>query len=194
MKYSCHLSFGLYACQVASVILMWTRLQPDYASNMWNEALNKRLGTEVLSIPIRVLLIVYQDQMPLSYWIRSGAFIGVTLLFLITIAVNLIFWICSFGFNMICVLHDLENLKCWKSSWAALDCRMDLVHVLFCWFGSSFSLCSGQEILCLGVSWESNIFNAFLAVCPKSLSDLLSVHFCDSLPLAETYRLCLVAF
>jgi hypothetical protein len=49
------------------VILMWTRLQPDYASNMWNEALNKRLGTEVLSIPIRVLLIVYQDQMPLSY-------------------------------------------------------------------------------------------------------------------------------
>lgn len=26
---------------------MWTRLQPSYAANMWNEALNKRLGTEV---------------------------------------------------------------------------------------------------------------------------------------------------
>lgn len=26
---------------------MWTRLQPDYSANMWNEALNKRLGTEV---------------------------------------------------------------------------------------------------------------------------------------------------
>ncbi|CAK9857439.1 unnamed protein product [Sphagnum jensenii] len=36
---------------VASVILMWTRLQPDYASNMWNEALNKRLGTEGLDLP-----------------------------------------------------------------------------------------------------------------------------------------------
>jgi hypothetical protein len=147
---------------------------------MWNDALNKRLGIEVLSIPIRVLLIVYQDQMPLSYWIRSGAFIGLTtihtLLFLITITVHLIFQIHSFGFNMIWVLHHLENLKCWKFSWA-LDCRMDLVHVLFCWFGSSLSLCSGQKIFCLAVSWESNIFNAFLAVCPKSPSDLLSVHF-----------------
>jgi hypothetical protein len=27
---------------------MWTRVQPAYAANMWNEALNKRLGTEVL--------------------------------------------------------------------------------------------------------------------------------------------------
>lgn len=36
--------------QVASVITMWTRLQPDYASNMWNEALNKRLGTEVIKV------------------------------------------------------------------------------------------------------------------------------------------------
>jgi hypothetical protein len=32
------------------VITMWTRLQPDYASNMWNEALNKRLGTEVIKV------------------------------------------------------------------------------------------------------------------------------------------------
>lgn len=26
---------------------MWTRVQPAYAANMWNEALNKRLETEV---------------------------------------------------------------------------------------------------------------------------------------------------
>lgn len=33
--------------QVTSVMSMWTRMQPAYAANMWNEALNKRLGTEV---------------------------------------------------------------------------------------------------------------------------------------------------
>ncbi|XP_042409287.1 uncharacterized protein LOC121998421 [Zingiber officinale] len=33
---------------VMSVMSMWTRLQPAYAANMWNEALNKRLGTEGL--------------------------------------------------------------------------------------------------------------------------------------------------
>lgn len=36
---------------VASVITMWTRIQPEYAANMWNEALNKRLGTEGLDLP-----------------------------------------------------------------------------------------------------------------------------------------------
>lgn len=36
---------------VASFITMWTRMSPDYASNMWNEALNKRLGTEGLDLP-----------------------------------------------------------------------------------------------------------------------------------------------
>lgn len=34
--------------QVTSVMSMWTRMQPSYAANMWNEALNKRLGTEVI--------------------------------------------------------------------------------------------------------------------------------------------------
>lgn len=34
--------------QVVSVMSMWTRVQPAYAANMWNEALNKRLGTEVV--------------------------------------------------------------------------------------------------------------------------------------------------
>ncbi|KAI0519006.1 hypothetical protein KFK09_006445 [Dendrobium nobile] len=33
---------------VMSIMSMWTRLQPAYAANMWNEALNKRLGTEDL--------------------------------------------------------------------------------------------------------------------------------------------------
>ncbi|CAL9769294.1 unnamed protein product [Musa acuminata subsp. burmannicoides] len=35
---------------VMSVMSMWTRLQPSYAANMWNEALNKRLGTEDLDL------------------------------------------------------------------------------------------------------------------------------------------------
>ncbi|XP_042513149.1 uncharacterized protein LOC122088071 [Macadamia integrifolia] len=35
---------------VLSVMSMWTRMQPDYAANMFNEALNKRLGTEELDL------------------------------------------------------------------------------------------------------------------------------------------------
>ena len=31
---------------------MWTRVQPAYAANMWNEALSKRLGTEVSMLPL----------------------------------------------------------------------------------------------------------------------------------------------
>ena len=38
---------GLLFVWVISVMSVWTRMQPDYAANMWNEALNKRLGTEV---------------------------------------------------------------------------------------------------------------------------------------------------
>ncbi|CAN1242917.1 hypothetical protein LINPERPRIM_LOCUS5502 [Linum perenne] len=34
---------------VASVMTIWSQMQPTYAANMWNEALNKRLGTEVLT-------------------------------------------------------------------------------------------------------------------------------------------------
>lgn len=36
---------------VMSLMTMWTRVQPAYAANMWNEALNKRLGTEGLDLP-----------------------------------------------------------------------------------------------------------------------------------------------
>ncbi|XP_058093837.1 uncharacterized protein LOC131239919 [Magnolia sinica] len=36
---------------VASVMTMWTNIQPAYAANMWNEALNKRLGTQGLNLP-----------------------------------------------------------------------------------------------------------------------------------------------
>ncbi|CAM0902004.1 unnamed protein product [Alopecurus aequalis] len=35
---------------VMAAMSMWARLQPHYASNMWNEALNKRLGTEQLDL------------------------------------------------------------------------------------------------------------------------------------------------
>ncbi|KAG2409429.1 uncharacterized protein HKW66_Vig0000940 [Vigna angularis] len=40
----------LSAFVVISVMSMWTRLQPAYSANMWNEALNKRLGTEGLDL------------------------------------------------------------------------------------------------------------------------------------------------
>ncbi|CAL5405610.1 unnamed protein product [Camellia sinensis] len=33
---------------VASVMTVWNQLQPAYAANIWNEALNKRLGTQAL--------------------------------------------------------------------------------------------------------------------------------------------------
>ncbi|KAK3027956.1 hypothetical protein RJ639_039423 [Escallonia herrerae] len=36
---------------VASVMTVWNQMQPAYAANMWNEALNKRLGTQGLSLP-----------------------------------------------------------------------------------------------------------------------------------------------
>ncbi|CAK9150254.1 unnamed protein product [Ilex paraguariensis] len=36
---------------VASVMTVWNQIQPQYAANMWNEALNKRLGTQGLSLP-----------------------------------------------------------------------------------------------------------------------------------------------
>uniref|UniRef100_A0A0D9V6N5 Uncharacterized protein n=1 Tax=Leersia perrieri TaxID=77586 RepID=A0A0D9V6N5_9ORYZ len=36
---------------VASVMTVWNKLQPEYAANMWKEALNKRLGTKGLDLP-----------------------------------------------------------------------------------------------------------------------------------------------
>ncbi|XP_031105724.1 uncharacterized protein LOC116010447 [Ipomoea triloba] len=36
---------------VASAMTVWNQLQPAYAANLWNEALNKRLGTEGLDLP-----------------------------------------------------------------------------------------------------------------------------------------------
>ncbi|XVF77508.1 hypothetical protein PTKIN_Ptkin14bG0050100 [Pterospermum kingtungense] len=36
---------------VASVMTVWSKMQPEYAANMWNEALNKRLGTQGLDLP-----------------------------------------------------------------------------------------------------------------------------------------------
>ncbi|XP_020674235.1 uncharacterized protein LOC110093632 isoform X1 [Dendrobium catenatum] len=36
---------------VASGMILWSKVMPDYAANLWNEALNKRLGTEDLDLP-----------------------------------------------------------------------------------------------------------------------------------------------
>ncbi|XVF70602.1 hypothetical protein PTKIN_Ptkin11bG0176000 [Pterospermum kingtungense] len=37
--------------KVASVMTVWSKIQPEYAANMWNEALNFRLGTQGLDLP-----------------------------------------------------------------------------------------------------------------------------------------------
>ncbi|XP_028556255.1 uncharacterized protein LOC110093632 isoform X2 [Dendrobium catenatum] len=37
--------------KVASGMILWSKVMPDYAANLWNEALNKRLGTEDLDLP-----------------------------------------------------------------------------------------------------------------------------------------------
>lgn len=36
---------------VASVMTIWNQMQPAYAASLWNEALNKRLGTKGLGLP-----------------------------------------------------------------------------------------------------------------------------------------------
>ncbi|XP_051125089.1 uncharacterized protein LOC127247317 [Andrographis paniculata] len=41
----------LDAHMVASVMTVWTQMMPAYAGNLWNEALNKRLGTQNLTLP-----------------------------------------------------------------------------------------------------------------------------------------------
>ncbi|KAI8010062.1 hypothetical protein LOK49_LG06G00510 [Camellia lanceoleosa] len=40
------LSLFMYM-HVSSDMTVWNNVQPDYAANMWNEALNKRLGTKI---------------------------------------------------------------------------------------------------------------------------------------------------
>ncbi|KAH7447582.1 hypothetical protein KP509_01G112600 [Ceratopteris richardii] len=49
---------------VMSVMTIWNRIQPDYAANMWNEALNKRLGTEGLDLPS---ILIESDQRQISF-------------------------------------------------------------------------------------------------------------------------------
>lgn len=43
--------------QVASVMTVWSQMQPEYAANMWNEALNKRLGTKVVNHSVSTIVI-----------------------------------------------------------------------------------------------------------------------------------------
>ncbi|MCO5577742.1 hypothetical protein L7F22_031574 [Adiantum nelumboides] len=49
---------------VMSLMTMWTRVQPAYAANMWNEALNKRLGTEGLDLPS---VLMASEEMGISF-------------------------------------------------------------------------------------------------------------------------------
>lgn len=54
----------LDAHSVMSVMTVWTRIQPDYAANMWNEALNKRLGTKGLDLPS---IVMESEKMGVSF-------------------------------------------------------------------------------------------------------------------------------
>ncbi|GMN51555.1 hypothetical protein TIFTF001_020705 [Ficus carica] len=49
---------------VASVMTVWNQMQPEYAANLWNEALNKRLGTEGLDLPS---ILVETERRGLSF-------------------------------------------------------------------------------------------------------------------------------
>ncbi|KAL0916937.1 hypothetical protein M5K25_014492 [Dendrobium thyrsiflorum] len=49
---------------VASGMIMWSKIQPAYAANMWNEALNKRIQTEGLDLPD---IIVEAEKLGLSF-------------------------------------------------------------------------------------------------------------------------------
>ncbi|KAJ6950478.1 hypothetical protein NC651_004212 [Populus alba x Populus x berolinensis] len=42
---------NIFTLLVASFMTVWNHIQPEYAANMWNEALNKRLGTQGLDLP-----------------------------------------------------------------------------------------------------------------------------------------------
>ncbi|GAB4839902.1 hypothetical protein Ancab_020611 [Ancistrocladus abbreviatus] len=80
---------------VISVMSMWTRIQPAYAANMWNEALNKRLGTEGLDL--HEILVETQNR-------------GITFDQLLTIPEQ-DEWIYSDGKSTTCVAFILEMYK-----------------------------------------------------------------------------------
>lgn len=55
---------------------VWTQMQPAYAGNMWNEALNKRLGTQVRElshssnthhIPYKKNVMIYSINLIISW-------------------------------------------------------------------------------------------------------------------------------
>ncbi|XP_031492452.1 uncharacterized protein LOC116259010 [Nymphaea colorata] len=80
---------------VISFMSMWTRLQPDYAANMWNEALNKRLGTEDLDL--RGILSECENR-------------GITFDELLTVPEQ-DEWVYSDGKSTTCVVFILEMYK-----------------------------------------------------------------------------------
>lgn len=52
---------------------MWTRVQPAYAANMWNEALNKRLGTEVILLSLPPAAILRRPDFKFSSYPRISS-------------------------------------------------------------------------------------------------------------------------
>ncbi|XP_022888423.1 uncharacterized protein LOC111403961 isoform X2 [Olea europaea var. sylvestris] len=54
--------YPLDAHLVASVMTIWTQFQPAYAVKIWNEALNKRLGTQTLRSVDHLLVNCWQSR------------------------------------------------------------------------------------------------------------------------------------
>ncbi|KAK3423687.1 hypothetical protein EUGRSUZ_F00552 [Eucalyptus grandis] len=63
---------------VASVMTVWNQMQPAYAANMWNEAINKRLGTEGSDLPDLLIKDAYSlkflenNSSRLPKWCNDG--------------------------------------------------------------------------------------------------------------------------
>ncbi|KAI7757279.1 hypothetical protein M8C21_019190, partial [Ambrosia artemisiifolia] len=90
---------------VISVMSMWTRMQPAYAANMWNEALNMRLGTE-----FRPAYHLYFQGLDLYGILEETEKRGMSFDELLTIPEN-DEWVYSDGKSTTCVAFILQMYK-----------------------------------------------------------------------------------
>ncbi|MCD7463928.1 hypothetical protein HAX54_051706 [Datura stramonium] len=62
------------------VMTVWNQIQPEYGSNLWNEALNKRLGTQNLSLPEILVEVEKRDPLFTSCWLFQSRMTGFILM------------------------------------------------------------------------------------------------------------------
>lgn len=154
--------------QVISVMSMWTRMQPSYAANMWNEALNKRLGTEVYLNVVLQYKHVYMNIFPLISFTLCGT---------------------NLTQNKMWTSHVLWDLSCqWtqKCSWcysllSNIDGKSQDILVYynrFRWnFYMAFSFISGFPFYIAGKIGLSGLFHENLRLCFNMEMVLSNVKF-----------------